>query len=113
MRRTLAAALLAALIAAGCSEPSEEVARVVSGNRTADPNLIELFVSVCRAVPSVGIVENDDKVVVTVTYMRLEGDDECGRIVEVRLEEPLGEREVTDGPTGAVVPIGPVTVVVG
>lgn len=96
----LAGSLASTLV--GCDTVPRQV-RIVEVVQNAESE-IGLMVDACGGDVSVDAEEGRHAVTATVTARDPSGDD-CLEVVELSLSEPLGNRVIVDGSSGAVVPV--------
>ena len=99
-----------AVLVGGCS--SSAVA-IRSATVSRDDTRLRLSLSSCNARLTLEVVESQDEVVVAfssdpASHFGL-ADDSCDDLIVIQLDEPLRDRRLIDGTTGAVVDVlGPV-----
>ena len=76
--------------------------------RTTDPLVLFAWPDSCQQNARVRVTETDSTVTVTANRDRFfcGGVGACQDIIEVRLDQPLGDRQVIDGDTGKPISVG-------
>jgi hypothetical protein len=92
---------LAAVVLSACSTTG---AHIVEASARADGRTLNLTVGSCNADLTAEVEESPSQVTVTVTA-RDDTSDDCLDGLIVHLDHPLGDRQLLDGVTGAVVSV--------
>lgn len=101
----LVAAAVVALVLAGCGLLRAGVA-IDDVSASDDPQLSVRAGTCGDPTLTAQVEESDRSVTITITRtLGQRGDGDCGGIVPVLLSDPLGERAVVDGTTGAEVEV--------
>ncbi len=105
---TRAASLAAVVVAClGLSACLGKGADIMEAHGTRESRRLDLVLWTCNAADlSARVEETSSRVTVTVTA-RGDTSDDCADGYVVMLEAPLGDRELVDGGTGAVVAVQP------
>ena len=105
-------AIFAVLSLLGCGVFASRAEVDVREAVMQSPERLELVVASCNENPEVSLLRETDvdvqvRVIADYDFFAQSGDD-CQDIVEVQLQEPLGDRVVVDKHTGKVVSVTPV-----
>jgi len=96
MRTTrLSIALLAALVAAGCSWVPRSV-EILDVFVLPDGRTLEMYVASCNAEHNIEVQEDGESVAVWVTAVN-DSNDDCADAVTIELRAELGDRVFVDG----------------
>lgn len=111
--RTIVVVLaLAVVVLPGCTLGSRRIAVTVGQQEAVltAPDMVELSVPSCNGNPAITVLEQEpDQVrveVATTVPGRFAGSDDCLDLVQVELDEPLGERPLVDLTTGDPITLG-------
>ncbi len=112
MRTRLLVLVVGVLALPSCLFGSRRVAVTVGQQEAVltAPDMVELSVPSCNGNPAITVLEQEpDQVrveVETTVPGRFAGSDDCLDLVQVELDEPLGERPLVDLTTGDPITLG-------
>ncbi len=102
--RAAAVGLLALTLTAGCADSGHETNRgptELAEARLSAPAILEVGVMSCNGDPEITeLTEEAHRVGVEVTSTVTDPGDSCMDLVEVVLQDPLGERDLVDVTSG-------------
>lgn len=102
-RSFVAGLACAVVVLTACSTTGAHIMEASLGRNS---RVVRLTVGSCNADLSARIEESPSRMTVTVTARNNTGDD-CADGLVAHLDRPLGERQLVDGVTGAIVPVQP------
>lgn len=100
----ISAVLGAILVLVGCSD-RPEATPIIGGEYREATQILALTVASCNADLSSELVETAASVRITVKAKNGDRQADCADGIDVRLDHPLGNRQVVDDHTGEVVAV--------